>query len=229
MKHYQLPSPERKHSRIGSATRSHRQHSPLNTSVPDSDLRSCALARSQQGDFALAIDLLSQLIYRHPENAIDYNNRGLIYFQHGQRDQAILDYNKALTLNPKLASAYNNRANYFATCGQLNLAIADYDEAINLNPSHVRAWLNRGITLRDLGEYALAVENFEIALLLGQLEGHIYAERGRTYHLWGDWNCACTDYRRALGQLPSNGHNEQAGRLRVQVDAWQSDLLDCQF
>lgn len=207
----------------------HQANSSGESALEDSYLRSCALRLAQQGDYTEAIALLSQLIKRHPYNAVDYNNRGLIYFQSGERQKAFWDYNKALQLNPKLASAYNNRANYYAACGKLTSAIADYDRAIDLHPSHVRAQINRGITLRDLGQYEEAIDAFEIALLFGQLEDHILAERGRTYHLWGDWNCAIADYRRALNQLPllSTRKDEPSWRLRLQVENWLGELLCC--
>jgi tetratricopeptide (TPR) repeat protein len=197
------------------------------SSFGDSDLRSCALKSAQQGHYTEAIALLSQLIGRHPQNAVDYNNRGLIYFQSGDKQKAFVDYNRALQLNPNLASAYNNRANYYAANGELAAAIADYDRALDLNPSYVRAWINRGITLRDLGQYEEAIDNLEVALLFGQLKGHILAERGRTYHLWGDWNCAIADYRRALSQLPPQAikRDEPGWRLRLQVENWLNDLL----
>ncbi|MDM9384514.1 tetratricopeptide repeat protein [Chlorogloeopsis sp. ULAP01] len=197
-----------------------------NSAFDDSYLRFCALTSAQQGDYTEAIALLSQLINRHPHNAIDYNNRGLIYFQCGQRQKAFCDYNKALQLNPKLVSAYNNRANYYAARGELIAAIADYERALDLNPSYVRAWLNQGITWRDLGKFEKAVDNFEMALLFEQLEGHIFAERGRTYHLWGDWNCAITDYRRALNLLPLSctTRNDPGWRLRLQVESWLKEL-----
>ncbi|MBD2345403.1 tetratricopeptide repeat protein [Anabaena subtropica] len=193
----------------------------------DSYLRSCALRSAQQGNYTAAIALLNQLINRHPYNAVDYSNRGLIYFQSGHIQQALQDYNTALQLDPHLASAYNNRANYYAASGELAAALADYDRAIDLNPRHVRAWINRGITLRDLGEYDQAIENFDIALVFGQLEGHIWAERGRTYHIWGDWNCAIADYRRAVTQLPAlHGQRDVPGyRLRLQLEIWLNELL----
>lgn len=193
----------------------------------DSCLRSHALKLASQRDYSKAIQILNQLINRHPDDAIDYNNRGLIYFQSGERQKAFCDYNIALKLDPRLASAYNNRANYYAACGQLHSALADYDQALDFNPRYVRAWINRGITLRDLGKYEDAIDNFEIALLFGQLEGHILAERGRTYHLWGDWNFAIADYRRALTQLPlPNPKNEDPScRLRIRVENWLNDLL----
>jgi tetratricopeptide (TPR) repeat protein len=200
------------------------------SALEDSHLRSFALKLAQQGEYTEAIALLSQLIFRHPHNAVDYNNRGLIYFQSGERQKALSDYNTALKLNPYLASAYNNRANYYAACGELAAALADYDQAIDLNPRHVRARINRGITWRDLGQYDEAIDNFEVALLLGQLEGHIWAERGRTYHLWGDWNCAIADYRRALTQLPSLDNNQDitGSRLRLQLENWLKELLSHQ-
>ena len=193
----------------------------------DGNLRRQAQAKAQQGNYAEALALLGQLIDRHPQDAVNYNNRGLVYFQDGQFEQASADYNTAIQLNPQLASAYNNRANFYAARRHLVAAIADYDRAIDLNPSYVRAWINRGITLRDLGRYDQAVENFDIAEVLGQLAGHIYAERGRTYHLWGDWNCAIADYRRALNELPqdSNLNSALANRLRLQVKTWLNQLI----
>lgn len=204
------------------------QHSQRQSDLLKSDrhLRARASAKAQQGSYAEAIALLSQLLRRDPLNAIDYNNRGLVYFQAGKFDSAIADYNKALELNPHLANAYNNRANYYAACGNLVAAIADYDQALDLNPSYVRAWINRGITLRDLERYEEAIENFDIALLLGQLNGHIYAERGRTFYLWGDWNCCVADFRRALEVLPQHeSSSDPASRLRSQVEKELNQLL----
>jgi tetratricopeptide (TPR) repeat protein len=196
-------------------------------SVKPDCVRSSAWAKAQQGDYTSAIALLNQLIDRHPYNAINYNNRGLVYFQSSQLNQALADYNTAIQLNPHLASAYNNRANYYAACGRLTAALTDYDKALDLNPNYVRAWINQGITLRDLGQYDQAIENFDIAGMLGPLKGHIYAERGRAYHLWGEWNCAICDYRRALTQLPLKValSSDSASRLRLQVETWLNHLL----
>ncbi|MBV8885345.1 MAG: tetratricopeptide repeat protein, partial [Chroococcidiopsidaceae cyanobacterium CP_BM_RX_35] len=101
---------------------------------PDESLRNWAWEKAQQGNYTEAIALLNQLIDRRPHSAIDYNNRGLLYFQNGQINLALADYNLALQLNPQLASTYNNRANYYAASGWLVTALADYDRAIDLNP-----------------------------------------------------------------------------------------------
>ena len=191
-------------------------------------LRKQALACAHRGDYATAIDLFSQLLAQNPTSAIDYSNRGLVYFQSRQVSQALADYDRAIGLNPRLDSAYNNRANYYAAQGQYLEAILDYDIALDLNPGNVRAWINQGITFRELEMYERALESFDFALCLDRLEGHIYAERGRTYHLRGDWNCAIADYRRASAKLPqfSESVSDAAIRLRLQIEGWTDELLD---
>lgn len=202
---------------------------PKNSTFPkgDTELRRQALNAARDGHHARAIALFSELIARNPASASDHNNRGLVYFQTAQLDQAIADYNKAIELNPNLDSVYNNRANYYACQGQLLAAILDYDIAIDLNPSNVRAWINQGITFRELQMHERAIECFDTALALGRLKGHIYAERGRTYHLWGDWNFAIADYARAIEALPFSTDTllQSSGRLRLQVELWLDDLL----
>ncbi|WP_138499712.1 tetratricopeptide repeat protein [Nostoc sp. PA-18-2419] len=189
-------------------------------------LRFSALKLAKKGYYSQAIAFFNQLIYCHSTNAIDFNNRGLIYFQIGEKQKAFCDYNTALQLNPNLVAAYNNRANYYVDCGDLAAALADYDQAIDLNPTYVRARINRAITLRDLGQYEEAIENFEIALLFGQLEAYIWTEYGRTYHLWGDWNCAIAAYNRAFTLLSCIDYKKEVFnyRLHLQLESWSNEL-----
>jgi tetratricopeptide (TPR) repeat protein len=205
----------------------------LEPAAQDRLLRQHSLLQARQGNYLEAITGFTILIDRNPENATDYNNRGLVHFQWGQQEAAIEDYNEAIRLNPRLAAAYNNRANYYAAQGELEAAIADYEMAVDLDPTNIRAWLNQGITFRDLGLYSDAIENFEHALQIKELmsvnlddnallEAHIYGARGRTHHLAGDWNYAMADYRRTL-DLTSEFENS-GKRLRIQVKNWMEVL-----
>lgn len=193
-----------------------------NLQLSEQALRAAANRKAKRGDYSGAIQLFTQLISYNRTRAVDYNNRGLMYFRNGQRERALADYNRALQLNPKLDSAYNNRANYYVSVGQVAEALADYEEALDLNPANTRTWINQAITFRELGLYDLALENLDLALVLGCLEAHIYAERGRTYHLRGDWNCAISEYQQALAALALAG---DSSRLRYKVETWMSLLL----
>lgn len=187
-------------------------------------LRASVEEKAAQGHYALAIALLNQLIKIRPNSAVDYNNRGLMYFRNNQLIEAFDDLTKALSIDPQLDSAYNNRANCHAAQGNLDEAISDYDTALDLNPGNVRAWINQGVTFREMGMYELAIENFEIALVLGNsLQERIYGERGRAYHLRGDWNCAVADYQQAIALL---SRKKELSQYQKKVETWLSELLD---
>ncbi len=205
----------------------------LSPAAQDRLLRQRSLTDAKQGQYLEAVAGFTLLIDRNPDNATDYNNRGLVHFQCGHLEAAIADYNQAIRLNPKLAAAYNNRANYYAAQGRLEAAIADYEMAIDLDPTNIRAWLNQGITFRDLELYPQAIENFEHALQIKELlsskledhsllEAHIYSAKGRAHHLSGDWNYAIADYHRALDRIPES---EILGkRVRSQTSKWMQEL-----
>ncbi len=197
--------------------------SELLSSTSEQQLKTCVKVKASEGNYGVAIALLDQLIALRPDNAANYNNRGLMHFRNNQIIEALCDLSLALEINPNLDSAYNNRANCYAAQGDLAEAIADYDVALDLNPGNLRAWINQGIALREIEMYDLALENFDIALIIGDsLQERIYAERGRSYHLQGDWNCAVADYQTALAILadrPNLANYEQ------KVQAWLGQLL----
>lgn len=198
--------------------------SQLDSFSLEQQLRNCVRDRASQGDYTVAIALLDRLIALCPDNAADYNNRGLMYYHNGQYSEAVKDLSQALKLDPNLDSAYNNRANCYAAGGYLTEAIADYDLALDLNPANLCAWIDQGIAWRELGIYDLALENFDITLIIGEsLQERIYAERGRTYHLQGDWNCAVADYQTALEILRDR---TDKANLKDRVENWLNKLLD---
>jgi tetratricopeptide (TPR) repeat protein len=197
--------------------------STLNDRTCEQSLRTYVREKASQGNYAVAISLLNELIALCPDNAADYNNRGLMYFRNNQIIEALCDLSQALKINPCLDSAYNNRANCHAAQGDLAEAIADYDLALDLNPTNLRAWINQGITFRELGLYDLALENFDIASIIGDtLQERIYAERGRSYHLRGDWNCAVGDYQKALNMLATL---PTLANYQRKVEGWLNELL----
>jgi len=189
----------------------------------DDTLSRLAAAAVKRQEYPQALQLLSQLIERHPQRAMYYSNRGLVYLWLGQPCTALADCDRAIALDPNLDQAYNNRAMGHAALGDLVAALDDYEQAVDLNPFNSRARINLGATLRQMGDLDRALDCFDEALMFHQLPEYIYAERGRTYHLRGDWNCAIADYRRALAAAQTSTDPLQALVHRVQ--RWFTELL----
>ncbi|WP_081972554.1 tetratricopeptide repeat protein [Leptolyngbya sp. KIOST-1] len=196
---------------------------PLACTTADETLGRLAAAAVKRQQYPQALKLLNQLIDRHPDRAMYYSNRGLVYLWLGQPERALLDCDRAIDLGPDLDQAYNNRAMCHAALGDLPAALDDYEQAVDLNPFNSRARINLGATLRQIGAFDLALDCFDEALMFHQLPEFIYAERGRTYHLRGDWNCAIADYRRALAAAQDSGNYPQP--LVARVNRWMAELL----
>ena len=101
--------------------------------------------------------LVSVIIVSFPFVASEfYFNRGVDKSNLGKKEEAILDYNKAIELNPSNDNAYSNRGNAKDDLGRKKEAILDYNKAIELNPNNDNAYSNRGIAKNNLDKRSRA-------------------------------------------------------------------------
>lgn len=65
-----------------------------------------------------------------PNSAAAHTNRGNVYLDQGEYEQAIAAYNQALTINPNYVIAYINRGQAHKALGDLGQARADFTQAL---------------------------------------------------------------------------------------------------
>src|ERR1043165_6881384 len=94
------------------------------------------------------ISSLSAVIQRNPSDPQAYNMRGSGFGQAGRNDEALADFNKAISLDPNYAQAYGNRGLIYRKTGRLDAALADYAKALTLDQNYALAYLGRGIVYR---------------------------------------------------------------------------------
>jgi tetratricopeptide (TPR) repeat protein len=154
--------------------------------------------------FSGAIESLpaNMIVTVNPAEA--YSKRGNIYFDRGDYDRALGDYNAAIRLKPDYANAYNNRGNVYNRQGEYAPAIADYDRAIQLDPGLVEAYFNRGFAYNDKGESDRALADFDQAVQLKPHDANAYAYRGLAYYFTGDYDRAIADYNQAIQLNPED-------------------------
>ena len=83
-------------------------------------------------------------------DAAAYNSRGIAYYNKGDNDRAIADYNEALRLDPNYAAAYLGRGNAYYLKGDYARARADWEKALQLDPNNANA-RNNLERLRSMG------------------------------------------------------------------------------
>src|ERR1700709_1048412 len=86
---------------------------------------------NKKGDYVRVIADTSEALRLKPDQAL-YNLRGSAYFDSGEYDIAIADYNDALRSGPPNGSIFHNRGNAYRGKGDYAKAIADYDQANRL-------------------------------------------------------------------------------------------------
>src|SRR5271156_1528434 len=129
-------------------------------------LAACAsfsgLSSSEKDDTALTpsqsnLTSLSAVVEKHPDDPQAYNVRGSVLAEAGQTEQALADFNKAISLDANYAQAYANRALLYRQAGKLDLALADYNKALSIDGAYAPALLGRGIVHREQGRSTQAL------------------------------------------------------------------------
>lgn len=65
------------------------------------------------------------------------SNRGILYMEAGDYQEALLDFTKAIELKPFIADHYANRGLLYLIIEEYNQAIQDFNQACELNPANL--------------------------------------------------------------------------------------------
>lgn len=150
----------------------------------------------KEGKIKEAIYHFDQAIRINPNNR-SYNGRGEIYARAGRYQQALDDFNNAISLNVRDADGYYNRGLTYDIIGQHQLAIADFNRAISLKSDHVNAYNNKGIIYARLGQHQQAIDDFTKAISIEPDYTNAYANRGIAYFSRGNNEQGCSDAKKA--------------------------------
>ncbi len=148
------------------------------------------------------------------EDAVDFNNAGVLAGRQGDYDVAIADYDKAIVLDPGFAFAYNNRGEAYLRKGDLDAAIADFNVAIAKQRNFTEALNNRANAYLAGKDYESAIQDYSAALELfahGHSVSHnelvkfaLLTNRAKAYVAMKDYKAAIQDYNATL-ELYSHG------------------------
>lgn len=87
--------------------------------------------------------------------------QGVAYYEQGQQELAIREYNKAIALQPQVGSPFVGRGNSYLALGKVDLALRDFHRAVRLNTFLVQ---HRGHAYFSLGRFVEAAEDYRLRL-----------------------------------------------------------------
>ncbi|MGD1841748.1 MAG: tetratricopeptide repeat protein [Thermonemataceae bacterium] len=151
-----------------------------------------------KGDCALAIKAFTKAISIDSTAADTYFNRAYCLETIGKSKQALLDYDKAITLNPQFTDAYNNRGEIKRRLQKdYKGAIKDYSKAIQLDGKVAGIYFNRGLAEVALEQHDKALADFTRTIDLAPTVADAYYNRAALYWAKDYKEKACQDWAKA--------------------------------
>ncbi|MGA2788480.1 MAG: tetratricopeptide repeat protein [Verrucomicrobiota bacterium] len=181
-----------------------------------------ALSWRQCAMYADAETLLQTTIRRNPNCPMAYYNLGLVYFQQGRLDEAIVQYQKVLQINPVETDALNNLGSVFLQQGRLDKAVAHYQKALAINPDSAETHYDLANALFQQGRTDDAMAHYQKALAINPDSAMAHYNLGNAFLQQGRLDEAMAQYQKALTINPdyAEAHNNLGNVLihQEQVD-----------
>lgn len=127
------------------------------------------ISQAKKGDYETAIDSFNKAIAFDPQSAEAYYHRGLAYYNLGNIEQAIADYDSSLNLDSQV-NVYLSRAKAFLDLNKIQSSIIDLQVIFSLDPGCDKAYKLRAKICLKLKEYDRAIDYLKQA-------GKIYLDR----------------------------------------------------
>jgi tetratricopeptide (TPR) repeat protein len=101
------------------------------------------------------------------ERAEAFFLRGLAYWQSGQREHAVRDYDDAIRIAPQFGSALNNRADAYLKLGKASQGVPDIERALRIAPQDPIYNVTHGQIRQTLGDPDGAMRDHQAAMAFG--------------------------------------------------------------
>ncbi len=108
-----------------------------------------------------------------------WTNKAHQHWQNRELEEALLCFNRAVTLNPKNMKSWCNRGVALKALGRLDEAVASYDKALALDPHDVKTWFNKANAFAAQDRYQDALVCFQQAQELGHPDAASSVEQCR--------------------------------------------------
>jgi tetratricopeptide (TPR) repeat protein len=139
---------------------------------------------------------------RYSEAEVNSLNWGLSYYDEGNYQEAIRQFDMAIASAPDMSEAYNDRGLAYFAIGENDKALADFDKAIELTPNSGVSYSNRGAVYFSLGNDGQAIADLDKAIELSPGLAKAYHNRGLVYLSRGEADQAVLDFDQAIEFTP---------------------------
>ncbi|XP_031524034.1 tetratricopeptide repeat protein 6 isoform X4 [Papio anubis] len=154
-------------------------------------------------------------------------NRGVIHEFMGHKQNAMKDYQDAISLNPKYSLAYFNAGNIYFHHRQFSQASGYFSKALKFDPENEYILMNRAITNTILKKYEEAKGDFANVIESCPFWAAVYFNRAHFYYCLKQYELAEEDLNKALSLKPNDAlvYNFRA-KVRCKIGLIEEAMAD---
>lgn len=162
------------------------------------------------------LSLWQDAVAKAPHMHAVQNNWGKALQQAGRLDEALVSYERAMTLDPRHGDAFNNAATIYHLRGEkllaggqieqaralFQLAVGRYKKAQQLYPNYAEIYQNLGAVYVNLQDLPSAIREYERALDIDSTRGDTWSNFGQALYKSSRLDEATRAFERAIELLP---------------------------
>lgn len=133
-----------------------------------------------------------------PTDAKTYYQSGNDFYEKGDYEKAIENYNMAILLNPVFSEAYFNRALSYYQLKNFDKSVADYTKSAELDPQNPIIYNNRGDAYYRKQDFQSAIKDYDKAIQLNPNYLKAFYNRGLSYASLEEYEKAIDDFTKVV-------------------------------
>jgi tetratricopeptide (TPR) repeat protein len=171
----------------------------------------------QKGDFAAALEVLTDGVKALPKSALLWRTRGSVYLSSEMPEEGLVDLGRALQIDPNDAQTLLFRGAAYARIGQPNKALADLDRAYSLGERSGLLFSTRAEMRMKGRKFAGVVDDCSRALEMDPKDAGMFILRGEAKSELRQYELAIEDFNDAI---KLNSRIFEAYTLRAAAYRW---------
>jgi len=170
--------------------------------------------------------LWSHVLKYYDKTSLPFRNRANYRRDQGRTEEALTDYNSAISLKPD-GALYNSRAKLYFNLKKFPEAMDNYNKAIALDSTVGEYFINRGAVWALTRQLDKALIDFNTGIRLDPKGANGFKNRSLVYQTAGQWQLAIADLDSYLSMHPEDADLwYERGRLKNIIGKANEGLQD---
>jgi tetratricopeptide (TPR) repeat protein len=147
----------------------------------EKEFYSRAERHAKNGRFKDAVGEIEEVLNINPKNSLAWNDKGILLWTMGMRNEALDCYNEAVKFKPDFTDALINQGVALNNLNRRDEALVAYNKALEIDTNSEEALTNKGVVLFKMGKYQEAIDSFNRSININKISEEAWLNLGLTY------------------------------------------------